>query len=370
MRELISLISFAISLFLFCHPIQAQNTSESDKPATIGIIIPSSGMFEMQGVECRKGYEQAYNLKPIELKNRITLTFEDDQSLPKNAVSAFQKLSSRENLLAVTAFGSSSALAISDLSNIKKIPVIALSAHPDFTRKTKLGFSHWLDASFEAEMFLKAFARDNVKRLAMVTYENDYPLAIRETILARQSQGHATQVVFDEKITEQSDYRGLIPKLLKKRPDAIFLNVLGPSFAQITRLLFEGGFRGQKYSLNTNARHDYLMAAGIPASDGFIFFGPDFTEDFYASNLSKDIETSAEHSYSFSCFLGMTFLLDTAWQLQQAGNLTKKSLNQALIESDSIHFPGKKIPIKNQRIIYEFTELVSNKGLVKLKANS
>jgi ABC-type branched-subunit amino acid transport system substrate-binding protein len=364
-----TILNFILSvlLILINQTGHSQNLVSTEAATKLGIIIPMSGMFETQGIECRRGYELAYSLKPEKLRKEIKLVFEDDQSLPKNAVSAFQRLSTSENLLAVSAFGSSSALAISDLSNTKKIPVLALSAHPDFTERTELGFSHWLDASFEADMFLEAFSRDKITKLAIITYENDYPLAIRDTIINKWSANKVFEIVFDEKINDQSDHRGLIPKLIKQDPDAIFLNVLGPSFSQLTRLLFENGFRGHKYSLNSNARHDYLIAAGMPASDGFVFFGPDFTEDIYLKNLSEDLTESAEHSYSFSCYLGMTFMLNTALKLQDAGTLNKESFNQALKESESIKFPGREIPIKNRRIIYDFTELVSNKGMVKLK---
>ena len=365
----LSHIILALVLILFGNAVQAQEIVPTNDSWKIGLIIPLSGIFEMQGAECRRGYELAYNLRKTDLGESIELAFEDDQSLPKNAVSSFQKFSTSQNVLALTIFGSSSALAVSDLSNAKTLPVLALSAHPDFIKRTKLGFSHWLDASYEADMFSKAFTRDGVRRLAIITYENDYPLAVRERIVGQQKNDNALEIVFDEKISDQSDYRSLLPKLIKQQPDAVFLNVMGPSFSNLTRLLYEAGFRGHKYSLNSNARHDLLMAAGIPASNDFTFFGPNFNETLYLKNAGGEAASSAEHTYSFSCYLGMNLLLDTASHLIKENRLTKQTFNQALREAKSIKFPEKEIPIVNRRIIYDFTEITSANGSVILKAN-
>ena len=59
---------------------------------TVGIINPSTGIFSSVGADCQQGFDAAISELTPEIRGRFDFIVEDDQSLPKMAVSALQKL--------------------------------------------------------------------------------------------------------------------------------------------------------------------------------------------------------------------------------------------------------------------------------------
>ena len=328
---------------------------------SIALINPLSGVYQEYGQECQAGYQLALSDYPdLEQRGVVFLT-EDDQSTPKMTVSAFQKaLAAEGELLSVHVFSSAFALPVNPLSEANKVPLVAVASHPKFVSGNPYAISSWREATHESEKFVNAFVRDSAQSVAILSFENDYTLAVRDYVKAGLSNNNIA-VVFDEIISDQVDYRALLPKLLSKKPDTIFLNVLGPSYAQLVKQLYELGYRGKKYSLNANARGSFVEAAGVEASEGIHFFGPDYYQEFFTKHfVGKDL--SDGYSNLFVCYLGLSFVLSEVEKLLQSGTLSRELLTKNLISATEFQVGGVTLPVQDRRVLYEFGESVLKKG--------
>jgi ABC-type branched-subunit amino acid transport system substrate-binding protein len=322
---------------------------------SIALINPLSGVYQEYGQECQAGYQLALSDYPDLEQRGVAFLTEDDQSTPKMTVSAFQKVLAAEGeLLSVHVFSSAFALPVNPLSEANKVPLIAVASHPKFVSGNPYAISSWREATHESEKFVNAFVRDAAESVAMLSFENDYTLAVRDYVKAGLSDKNIS-VVFDEIISDQVDYRALLPKLLSKKPDTIFLNVLGPSYSQLVKQLYELGYRGKKYSLNANARGSFIKAAGVEASEGIRFFGPDYYQPFFTKHfVGKDL--SEGYSNLYVCYLGLSFVLSEVEQLLQSGTLSRELLSKQLLSATEFKVGGVALPVKDRRILYEFSE--------------
>ena len=84
---LLRLLLLAIQIFIVSNLLHAE---ELEKYA-VGIVNPSTGIFSSVGADCQQGFDAAISELTPAVRARFDFIVEDDQSLPKMAVSALQK---------------------------------------------------------------------------------------------------------------------------------------------------------------------------------------------------------------------------------------------------------------------------------------
>lgn len=327
----------------------------------IGIINPSSGAFHSVGNDCKLGFDAAIKeLDPTYLKQLSFIT-EDDQSSPKMALNSLHKLLLNENLIATTAFSSSAALALNPISIKNELPIIALSAHPNFRKQNKYAFSHWPDYEIEIRYYLEHLKKGKYKRVSILTTEHDYTLAIRN-LLKTSLKEIDTQVVVDETINEGSDYRAIIPKIINKNSDIVFLSVFNPSFSQIIKLLYEHHYQGDRLSIGANANPSSFKNAGIQAIEGTSFYVQNYNYEFFRKILNGLKIKPDNSSYTFCCYLGMTKLLRAATTLLKSNHLSRENLLKAMNNIDKLNFDDLVISTDNRTLILDSARVVARNG--------
>lgn len=356
----ITLSTLVLQTTVFCLTILGE-------PASIALISPLTGKFQEQGAECNLGYQFAIDEAPVALTQSLNFVYEDDQSSPKMASSIAQRLLADKNLIALSVFSSSTALAINPISVRTQTPLLALSSHPDVRKNNPYSFPHWIDANQEAEFFYENIRDENKTKIAIVTTENDYTLIVRSIYLelaAKTEKSHLA-VLNDELINDGIDPRSLVLKILQNNPEIIFLNVLGPDFPNLLKFLHQNRYTGKIYSVASNARKNYLEAAGIDASQGTIFLGPDYRQPDFVRHL-KNQTSSAEWTYAFCCYLGLKRALKAFEKLDAK---EKTNRNQFFEELKKI----KEIPIGKNQVIpspdrgvkFDYVKLLANQGQIE-----
>jgi ABC-type branched-subunit amino acid transport system substrate-binding protein len=333
---------------------------------TVGIINPSTGIFSSVGADCQQGFDAAISELTPEIRGRFYFIVEDDQSLPKMAVSALQKLLLQENLIATTAFSSSAALAMSSTVLSNKLPFLALSAHPDLHQKNPYAFSHWSNYSIEISSYLESIKSGNNKKIAIVTTEHDYTLALREMFVAGLKD-IGVEIIVDELINDNTDYRSLVPKIINKKADLVFLNIFDPSFSQILKQLYEQRFKGVKVTLGANAGDSILNKISVAASEGTIFYVIDYNQPFFLKLIGDRKDSIDNISYTFSCYLAMKRFFSAALPLLAKEKLSKSALYQALAQQQSLDLENFSLALKDRYMVFSFTKAVARKGRVEIE---
>ncbi len=327
----------------------------------IGNILPFSGVLQEFSGECRQGFELAYSRSPLEVQEIVELQYEDDQSQVKNTLTAFQKLLQDEKLLAVSTFSSANTLAAQTLSVKEQVPLLGLSGHPDFLKNNPYGLSNWQSVDVEAKAFLDYFQERKIERLAMITFEHDYPLAIRKAV-SDSADDYGFEIVFDDQIHQHEEQRALVTRLLQTKPEAVFINAFGPSFAFLVKGLAEQNFSGQIFTLNANARSEYIEQAGLKASEGIIFFGPDYYDEAFLALMPPERQSGEGLSYIFVCYAGMKYLLDQIDNLRKDERLSRESLQRELEKDADVQVGKTLLPVLGRRLLYQFTRIVVQDG--------
>ncbi len=329
----------------------------------VGNILPLSGAYHEYAHECQEGFKMAERESSDLLKQKIQFLVEDDQSTPKGAVNALQKLLINKNLLAVSLFSSSPVLANQSNLVTNRLPMLGLSGHPDFLPNNPYAVSNWQETSTEAKAYFNWLTENNIKSLGIVTFENDYPLAVRK-YLKEWSEKSGISISFDEEVVDSVDFRALIARIKKNPPEVFMVNLLAGTFVPFVRQLREQGYQGKILSLNANGRNEYLKSIGIEASNGIIFFGPNYHQEYFLSRLAPNVLEEMPLSYVYTCYLGMKLITTKLEKRLESNTLSKENFLQDLISAESFMIDDQKIGIKNRRINFDFAKMVAQEGRI------
>ena len=124
------------------------------------------------------GYEIAVG----QFDNEVRTLFGDNQSDPKAAISEFRRLVDSEQIEILVTTRSPVGLALNPLSVQKKVPLIGVIGHPRFTIENPYAVRVFPSARDEADVLAAAMKSKNDERLAIVSNEDEYFLALKEAI--------------------------------------------------------------------------------------------------------------------------------------------------------------------------------------------
>ncbi len=362
MKKLISFILYVnyINIFFTAYI--------SAEPLSIGIINPGTGMFAEQGENCLKGYKFAISELSADLSEQINFAFEDDKSKTQEALSCFNRLLLHKNLIGTLLFGSHTVFAINPLAVSQKLPVIGLSGHSEFLPKNPYAISNWYDSSIEAHLLGNFAIEKGFKRIALISLEIDFTLYIRNE-LSKLFKEKGVDLVFDELIHSENDFRSLLVKLKSRKPELLIINYTGENFPLLMRQLHQQNIKIPKLTISANTSPTYFHKAGDPEiTNNLILFNSDIPESFKEKDGYADLSLPA---YTFACYLGIKALLQTIESLNNKADnspITREEVRTHLTELKYIKLPDRKIPIKDRRIQFQLLPFqVKNHTLVPLQ---
>jgi ABC-type branched-subunit amino acid transport system substrate-binding protein len=330
----------------------------------IGVQLPLTGPVSSWGLDCKDGLDLVFKEIPPPLLNNLDIVYQDDQVTPKLAVGIAKRFFSDNNLLALVSFSTSVALAISPISLNYQIPFLALSGHPDLIAKNPNVFDHWPDYSIETAQYLEFLREVNPKRIATITYEHDYTLAIRE----RFNQGALAQgreVVIDETVTGEIDARAIVSRVLRNSPEFIFLNLFEPHFSSLLKALKERRFSGKLLTSSGNITADLLSSMSSAITDGVVFFTPNYQgASEFLGRLANLERKPQDVGNVFACYVGARRLVAGIMNTAATGDLTATRLLTAMREIKEVDLGARKLPVIDRRIQYDFLKGIARNGAI------
>lgn len=256
----------------------------ADSAVELGALPELSGPNAVNGTFCRQGVEAAHAAFAGTVPFEVRLVVADSRGSAAVGVTEFQRLSARDELLAVIINRAQIAMALNPLSRRQKLPLLALAPHPDLTRQNPYGFQFWPSAAVEGRALAALIQARNLPSLAIVTVQDAYPLALREQLKSRLPR--SVEVLRDELIEEDvQDLRSIAQRLVQSRPAAVYVNASVSQGGTLIRQLREQGFRGQLFGNYWMSLASTIRAAGESNIEGLVFFEPGsvfptFAEDF------------------------------------------------------------------------------------------
>lgn len=325
-------LSILAALFIVVsRPVFSEHRTES-----IGMLLPLSGAYASVGADNRAGIDAA--LAERSGASGLSLVFADSQAEPRHSVSEFRKLSESDGVFAVYAMRGPVGMAVNPLSRRMKMPLVGGVGNRHFTTGNEFAFQAWPTSEREGDFLAEQLKLAGVKRVSVVTVEDDWPIAVSEVLASKAAQNGLSVVGEWRVLPTESDFRALSGRLKRDSADAIFLNVgiaqIGPFVKQVRDL----GVTTQIYS------NFWAAKAEVRAAGGDRLRGVRYVE----MRTDSPALPSGASGATLSAYVAMHLLLQARVAIE--GPLTRASLFTALSAQREVATRAGAFAVINRQI--------------------
>ncbi len=249
--------------------------SSGPKTYKIGIFAPTTGFAASDGTSALHAAQLAVKMindsGGINGK-KLELVHYDDAAKPDQAVSVAHKLVEQDKVIAAISGSYSGATrAAAAVFQEAGVPMIsAYAIHPDITKTGNKIFRVGTLASVEGRVG-GALAVDKLgaKKIAILTIDNDFGVSLAQGFKA-YVQKKGAQIVMEEKYPlGEKDFRPLITKVKRAKPDALYASGYYGEAANLVRQAKEEGLNIQIIGQEGYDSPKFIELAG-PAAEGVI----------------------------------------------------------------------------------------------------
>jgi len=236
----------------------------------VGAVLALTGPVSIAGIPMKNAMVMAK--EDFDKADRIKLYFEDDGFLPRNTVSAVQKLMHQDKVDALVVFGTNQGLAVVNVTERKKIPLLSLNVNRNVVRDRD--YSVLLMPSVEAltSVNISEVKRRGYKKVATVASVQDSCLLQQQIF---EDSGVAEIVSSQEFEPSERAFREIATRIIQTQPDAVFVSTLPPQGSLITKRLRQLGFKGDFFGGIQTAHLAELRASGGALENGWVVSGED-----------------------------------------------------------------------------------------------
>ena len=317
---------------------------QKPESVTIGAVLPLTGSGAIWGQNAKKGIDLALdeiNSAGGVKGTKIEVVYEDSETLPKSAVSAFRKLIDTHQIeVCIADIASSNVLAMAPIAESNKIVIISPGASsPEITGAGEYIFRNWssdaLQGVYSAKM---AYNVLKFRKVAIVYVNNAYGVGLRD-VFTKEFKKLGGEVLIAEAFKqEDTDFRMQLTKIKNANPDGIYLPGYPKEIPLLLKQAKELGL--DKQILATEAFEDpkILEVAG-DAAEGVIFSYPkpaDQKEKVVSDFISNYKKRYGEEP-GICSDTGYDAIRIIAWAMEHAGFTSQKIQKQLLKLKD---FPG------------------------------
>ncbi len=200
----------------------------------IGILVPLSGLATEYGFAIKNGVSLALEDNKEKL-NFCEFVYEDTEYNSLKTVTAFHRLAG-SGINLIYAFGGPMSEVLAPLAEAKKIPLMCDSIDTGIPiGKDYVVRNHNTGLEYGGALSKHLISKGS-KRIAIVKTENQYLNALADGFL-ESAAGQFEVVDFINVLPEDSDFKPILPKLLKGNFDAIGFFLFPAQSSTLSRLL-------------------------------------------------------------------------------------------------------------------------------------
>lgn len=254
--------------------------AKKESEIKIGVISSLTGTIAPYGESAWEGIQVAVgeiNATGGMGGKNIKALLEDAQSDPKIAVSAFKKLIDVDGApVVIGPVASSNVMAVAPIANQREVVILSPAASsPRITQSGDYVFRNRAAGGLEALKLAEyAYHKLKVKKACLLYIHTDYGVGYKDIIIKRFSDLGGDILLVESFDQGDTDFRSQISKLLKFKPEAVFLLGNPKEIGQILKQSKELGL--QAFFLANNVESKELLTVAGEAAEGLIFVLPFF----------------------------------------------------------------------------------------------
>ena len=356
------ILTATILLFTFLIGCGKSN-SKSNDTIKIGVIEPLTGDYAQYGTAIKEGIE----LRIDEINKNggingkiIEVSYQDTKGDIQEAVNIFKNMASNGIDAVLAEAISSNTIAIAELANKAKIPMIAPAATAlDVTKDKEYVFRTTFIDPYQGEMLAKYLNKENVKEVGLLTNtSSDYSIGVADKF-KEVATSLGIKIVEEKYTSSDKDFKSILTKL----KNANVSNVLIPDYYNTIGLILsqsqEIGLNAQFYGADgwDGIQKDFgkLAEGAIFATQFTENDGVEKTKEFvekYKAKFSKDPLIFAALGYDTMVILEDA--LRKGKDLVEALKETDVDLITGHVKFDENRNPNKKITfvkVENNKLI-------------------
>lgn len=287
-----TIITIIILVALF---IIAGNRPEDAHTIKVGAILPLTGNQAHVGEGLKNALTLA--LRDVEKKNtkyNYQLIFEDTQFNSKTAVTLAQKLIDIDHVDAIVDAYAPIGNAISPVTETKKVVHIGIAFDPKIA-EGKYNFLLFTKPDTAASSLLGEMQKKGIKNIGVFHVNNQGILAVYRS-LQKLSKDYGITITADEEFQPgERDFRGIIAKSIKAKPDMYVLLALSPELELLAKQMNEQGLHNQTSTIYFELAQDKSVFNGL-WSIGYSQTNPTL-ENEYKATFNKDMTFGIPNIY-------------------------------------------------------------------------
>ena len=264
-----------------------------DRTLAIGCSLPLSGRMAGFGDPIEQGMQLAvdtFNASGQVPNAHFVLACSDSQGDPKETVNIAERLiDSKDVFISLSDFTSTATMAAADTyARAGLVEMTPSASHPDLVKMNK-----WMFRTSETvPTYIEPLADFTVntlhkKRVAVIQVQTDWGQSVGETFIARLKK-NGGDVTDDEIYNEgTSDFRAILTKLRRSKPDAIFLAMLEEEAATFMKQRKQLGLTGIP-----------VIDSGVGVTERSLKLAGDAFDGMYSSRLfNPERNTPEVHAF-------------------------------------------------------------------------
>jgi branched-chain amino acid transport system substrate-binding protein len=310
--------------------------------ATIAVAVPTSGPDAALGVPIANAVKLAVRQaqQAGDLPGELTVVVEDDQEKPEVGATLARKFCGDEGTIAAIGnLASSVTLGTQPVFDGCGMAQITPTASAD--ELTDKGYERFFrtTATNSAEAaggaaYLKSHLPDATSTATIDA--NDSTTVGLATAFANAFADNVGTVVAREHITSgATDFRGVLTKIIGKKPDVLYLSLFFNDAALISKQARELGYTGQILAVDASVTPDFIKVAGPRAAEGVLMsnLGLDPAKTASARAFTqafRDAYGEAPNTYAANAYDAANVIIE-AWK--QAGAADRDKIAEAIAKT-------------------------------------
>jgi branched-chain amino acid transport system substrate-binding protein len=268
-----------LCLLLFCSAL----AGAAEPPVKIGAIVPLTGDMAVHGEEIRKAMQLAAKLHSA-TRRKYELIFEDNRLEQRLSATAAQKLVSSDRVDVVLTLWPPAALTALPITEKSGTLHYTISWDPTIASTHKYILSHQAMVTNIVRMTAKHLQRRGFKTFAFLQMEEVGFNLGASHMLRNVSAFGQTMVAHERFLPDEKDFRSLILKVRKQKPDAWVIWSVMPSMDLLIAQL-----RNIEPHANITGYLDY--AQNVTALEGSEYISEMYAEPFFIEQYKKEYGT-------------------------------------------------------------------------------
>jgi branched-chain amino acid transport system substrate-binding protein len=263
----------AIGVFVW---LNNKQNSMSKETVNIAAILSLTGSGAEYGNDQLRTIELVKeSLKKSTNKYNYEFIIQDSKSMPKDAIQALNNILATHKVDVAMTILSTVCLSLQPITEKNSIPFFCVGSIPGITKESNLVFRSLPTSDYQTKSLVKNyFFNKTIKSVSIVYLNDDYGIGNVQSFKGALQAYEGIQILQEEAINANaiSNSRILLSKIIKEKPECLFIAFYSKSLANILRQLKELNYEGQILTPIEISYPEVLDLAG-DAADNVIFIG-------------------------------------------------------------------------------------------------